>query len=145
MYAPMPILLNRILKISELDENGQLSVMKSGRNDNRNPYVDSQMLEQMPWIRGKRIKTVNNLTLVKLESNLSMVSELKLLHALSREQLTFMNLYYRSGIRMKRSFLDYLNFCVELGFIKKLKRTANNQHYMITQKGHELLDMFYVK
>ena len=118
--------------------------MSDSRNANRIGYVDSEMLQMMPWIGDQVVKSVNNLSLIKPTSDFRLISSLKLLHALSRGQLTFSELYYQSGIRMKKSFLKYLNFCMNLGFIKKLKRTAANQSYKITDKGHELLDMFYV-
>ena len=119
--------------------------MNSSRNTNRLAYVDTEMLEAMPWIGGKVTKSVHNLSVVKPNSDFRLISSLKLLHALSRGSLTFGELYYQSGIRMKKSFLTYLNFCMELGFINKLKRAASNQSYRITDKGHELLDMFYIK
>ena len=133
------------MKISELDENGQYAKEIPLPRGNRHAYVDTDMLMEMPWIKGEIIKSVNNLTIIKSESDFVMISTLKLLYALTRGQLTFGDLYYQSGIRMKKSFLEYLNFCVGMKFIKKMNRTGINQYYMINSKGHELLDMFYIK
>ena len=80
------------------------------------------MLEKMPWIHGKKVKSINGLTVMKSNTDFILISTLKLLYPLTRGQLTFGGLYYQSGIRMKKSFLEYLDFCIQMKFIKKLQR-----------------------
>jgi predicted transcriptional regulator len=74
----------------------------------------------------------------------STISILKLLYQLRREPITFSDLYVKSNIRMKRSFLNYLNFCMEYNFIRK-EPMGSNMVYFITDKGRTMLDLFMQK
>ena len=64
----------------------------------------------------------------------STLSLLKLLYQLNANPMTFSDLYLKSKIRMKKSFLNYLHFCVEYRFIEK-QRVGSNVIYSITDKG----------
>ena len=64
----------------------------------------------------------------------STLSILKLLYQLRGNPLTFSNLYSKSKIRMKKSFLNYLRLCVDYNFIKK-EPVGPNVIYSITDKG----------
>ena len=114
-------------------------------NLNRFSYIDSQMLEDMAWITTEEVKTVNQLSVVKSSSDYKIITVLKLLYPLTKTELNFSTLHYSSGIRMKNSFLKYIRYCLEMGFIKKSTKLRQIQFYKITEKGHTLLDMFYVK
>jgi predicted transcriptional regulator len=57
--------------------------------------------------------------------------------------MTFSDLYLKSKIRMKKSFLNYLHFCVEYRFIEK-QRVGSNVIYSITDKGKIMLDLFTI-
>ena len=74
----------------------------------------------------------------------STLSILKLLYQLRGSPLTFSNLYLKSKIRMKKSFLNYLHFCVNYNFIKK-EAVGSNMIYSITDKGRTMLDLFMQK
>ena len=50
----------------------------------------------------------------------STLSLLKLLYQLRNNSMTFSDLYTKSKIRMKRSFLNYIDLCLKYNFIKKL-------------------------
>jgi len=52
-------------------------------------------------------------------------------------------LYSKSKIRMKKSFLNYLHFCVEYKFIEK-ERVGSNVIYSITEKGKVMLELFTI-
>ena len=74
----------------------------------------------------------------------STLSLLKLLYQLRGNPLTFTNLYSKSKIRMKKSFLNYLRLCVDYNFIKK-EPVGPNVIYSITDKGRTMLNLFINK
>jgi len=74
----------------------------------------------------------------------STLSLLKLLYQLKSSPLTFSNLYSKSKIRMKRSFLNYLHLCVDYSFITK-EAVGPNVIYSITDKGRVMLNLFIHK
>ncbi len=74
----------------------------------------------------------------------STLSLLKLLYQLKSSPLTFSNLYSKSKIRMKRSFLNYLHLCVNYSFITK-EAVGQNVIYSITDKGRVMLNLFIHK
>ena len=51
----------------------------------------------------------------------STLSLLKLLFQIRTRSMTFSELYSKSNIRMKRSFLNYLHICVRYNFFTKEK------------------------
>ncbi len=74
----------------------------------------------------------------------STLSLLKLLYQLRCNPMTFSELYMRSEIRMKRSFLNYLDLCVNYNFVTKTP-SGSNMIYSITGKGRTMLDLFLQK
>lgn len=74
----------------------------------------------------------------------STISILKLLYQLRYSPMTFSDLYVKSNIRMKRSFLNYVDLCMTYNFIRKEPFGAN-MVYFITDKGRTLLDLFVQK
>ncbi len=74
----------------------------------------------------------------------STLSLLKLLYQLRGNPMTFSNLYTKSKIRMKKSFLNYLHLCVDYNFIKK-EPVGPNVIYSITDKGRIMLNLFINK
>ena len=74
----------------------------------------------------------------------STLSLLKLLYQLRGTPMTFSNLYSKSKIRMKKSFLNYLHLCVDYNFIKK-EPVGANVIYTLTDKGRTMLDLFMNK
>ncbi len=71
----------------------------------------------------------------------STLSLIKLLYQLRGNPLTFSDLYVKSKIRMKKSFLNYLHLCLNYKFITK-KPVGANVIYTITEKGMNMLGMF---
>ena len=71
----------------------------------------------------------------------STLSLLKLLYQIRINSMTFSELYSKSNIRMKRSFLNYLDLCVTYDFIRK-KPVGQNVIYSITEKGTTMLNLF---
>jgi len=74
----------------------------------------------------------------------STLSLLKLLYQLRGNPMSFSNLYSKSKIRMKKSFLNYLHLCVDYNFIKK-EPVGPNVIYSITDKGRIMLNLFMQK
>jgi len=74
----------------------------------------------------------------------STLSLLKLLYQLRNNSMTFSDLYSKSKIRMKRSFLNYLHLCLDYEFITK-KPIGPNVIYSITENGTTMLKLFMKK
>lgn len=74
----------------------------------------------------------------------STISLLKLLYQLKCNSMTFSDLYVKSNIRMKKSFLNYLHLCVNYNFVTKIA-AGSNMIYSITDKGRTMLDLFMQK
>jgi len=74
----------------------------------------------------------------------STLSLLKLLYQLRGNPMTFSDLYSKSKIRMKKSFLNYLHLCVDYNFVKK-EPMGSNVIYSITDKGRTMLSLFMQK
>ncbi len=74
----------------------------------------------------------------------STLSLLKLLYQLRGNPMTFSDLYSKSKIRMKRSFLNYLHLCVNYNFVQK-EAIGSNMIYSITDKGRTMLNLFIHK
>ncbi len=74
----------------------------------------------------------------------STLSLLKLLYQLRCNPMTFSDLYSKSKIRMKKSFLNYLHLCVDYNFVSK-ESVGSNVIYTITEKGQTMLNLFMQK
>ena len=106
-------------------------------------YVPLEVAEQFEDFIIERNEQV--LDAVKARTrDYSTLSLLKLLYQLKGNPMTFSNLYSKSKIRMKRSFLNYLHLCVNYNFIKK-EAVGANMIYTITDKGRVMLDLFIQK
>ena len=106
-------------------------------------YVPLEVAEQFEDFIIKREEQV--LDAVKARTrDFSTLSLLKLLYQLKGNPMTFSNLYSKSKIRMKRSFLNYLHLCVDYNFIEK-ETVGPNVIYTITDKGRLMLNLFMQK
>jgi DNA-binding HxlR family transcriptional regulator len=74
----------------------------------------------------------------------STLSLLKLLYQLRGNPMTFSDLYTKSKIRMKKSFLNYLHLCVDYNFIKR-EMIGPNVIYSLTDRGGTMLNLFMHK
>ena len=74
----------------------------------------------------------------------STLSLIKLLYQLRGNSMTFSDLYVKSKIRMKKSFLNYLHLCLNYKFITK-KSVGPNVIYSITENGMTMLNLFMQK
>ncbi len=106
-------------------------------------YVPVEVADQFSDFIIKREEQV--LDSVKARTrDFSTISLLKLLYQLRCGSMTFSDLYIKSNIRMKRSFLNYLHLCVKYGFVTKAA-LGPNMVYSITDKGRTMLDLFIQK
>jgi len=106
-------------------------------------YVPLEVADQFEDFIIKREEQI--LDAVKARTrDFSTLSLLKLLYQLKGSPMTFTNLYSKSKIRMKRSFLNYLHLCVDYNFIEK-EAIGPNVIYTITDKGRLMLNLFMQK
>lgn len=106
-------------------------------------YIPIEVADQFEDFIIKRDEQV--LDAVKARArDYSTLSLLKLLYQLRGNPMTFSDLYLKSKIRMKRSFLNYLHLCVDYNFIKK-ESVGSNVIYSITDKGRTMLELFIQK
>ena len=103
-------------------------------------YVSVEVADQFNDFIIKRDEQV--LDAVKARTkDFSTLSLLKLLYQIRTNSMTFSELYSKSNIRMKRSFLNYLDLCINYNFITK-KPMGQNVIYTITEKGTTMLNLF---
>lgn len=106
-------------------------------------YMPVEVADQFSEFIIKRDEQV--LDAVKTRTrDFSTISILKLLYQLRCEPITFSDLYVKSNIRMKRSFLNYLHLCMTYNFIRK-EPIGSNMVYFITDKGRTMLNLFTQK
>lgn len=109
----------------------------------RMTYIPVEVADQFSEFIIKRDEQV--LDAVKARArDFSTISILKLLYQLRCEPITFSDLYVKSNIRMKRSFLNYLRLCMAYNFIRK-EPIGSNMVYSITDKGRTMLSLFMQK
>ena len=106
-------------------------------------YVPIEVADQFDDFIIKRGEQILDAVRAKTR-DYSTLSILKLLYQLRGNPMTFSNLYLKSKIRMKKSFLNYLHFCANYNFIKK-EAVGPNMIYSITEKGRTMLDLFIQK
>ena len=81
-------------------------------------YVPLEVADQFEDFIIKRDEQI--LDAVKARTkDYSTLSLLKLLYQLRGNPMTFSELYSKSKIRMKKSFLNYLHLCVDYNFVQK--------------------------
>ena len=106
-------------------------------------YVPLEVADQFEDFIIKRDEQVLDAVRAKTK-DYSTLSLLKLLYQLKGTPMTFSNLYSKSKIRMKKSFLNYLHLCVDYNFIRK-EAVGVNVIYTITDKGRTMLNLFINK
>ena len=106
-------------------------------------YVPLEVADQFEDFIIKRDEQI--LDAVKARTkDYSTLSLLKLLYQLKGNPMTFSELYSKSKIRMKKSFLNYLHLCVDYNFVEK-EAVGSNVIYSITDKGRTMLSLFMQK
>ena len=103
-------------------------------------YVSVEVADQFNDFIVQRDEQVLDAVKAKTK-DFSTLSLLKLLYQIRTNSMTFSELYSKSNIRMKRSFLNYLDLCINYNFITK-KPMGQNVIYSITEKGTTMLNLF---
>ena len=106
-------------------------------------YVPIEVADQFKDFIIKRDEQVLDAVRARVR-DYSTLSLLKLLYQLRGNSMTFSELYSKSKIRMKKSFLNYLHLCVDYNFIKR-EAVGPNVIYSITEKGRTMLGLFMQK
>ncbi len=106
-------------------------------------YISVEVADQFSDFIIKRDEQVLDAVKARIR-DFSTISILKLLFQLRYGPMTFSDLYVKSNIRMKRSFLNYLRLCMAYSFVRKEPLGANVV-YFITDKGKVMLDLFAQK
>ena len=85
-----------------------------------------------------------------LDSSLRLDGITAILNTVDGELLFYTEIYHKSNIRFKKSFIKYLNYCKEKGFIigtpginQRASRGQNQKvvYYTITEKGLKFLEL----
>ena len=106
-------------------------------------YVPLEVAERFEGFIIQRDEQVLDAVRAKTKE-FSTLSLLKLLYQLNSNPMTFSDLYSKSKIRMKKSFLNYLHLCLNYKFITK-KSIGQNVFYSITENGMTMLNLFMQK
>ena len=106
-------------------------------------YVPIEVAEQFDDFIIERNEQILN-TVKARTKDFSTLSLLKLLYQVKTKEMSFSELYSKSNIRMKKSFLNYLHLCMNYNFIEK-QAVGPNMIYSITEKGETMLELFMQK
>jgi len=106
-------------------------------------YIPIEVAEQFGDFIIKRDEQVLDAVRARAK-DYSTLSLLKLLYQVRGSPMTFSDLYSKSKIRMKKSFLNYLHLCVDYNFVKR-EAVGANVIYSITDKGRTMLELFMQK
>jgi len=106
-------------------------------------YVPVEVADQFDDFIIQRCEQVLN-TVKARTKDFSTLSLLKLLYQVKTKEMSFSELYSKSNIRMKKSFLNYLHLCINYNFLEK-NAVGPNMIYSITEKGQTMLELFIQK
>ena len=106
-------------------------------------YIPIEVAEQFDDFIIQRDEQILN-TVKARTKDFSTLSLLKLLYQVKTREMSFSELYSKSNIRMKKSFLNYLHLCMNYNFIEK-QAVGPNMIYSITEKGETMLELFMHK
>ena len=106
-------------------------------------YIPIEVAEQFDDFIIQRDEQILN-TVKARTKDFSTLSLLKLLYQVKTREMSFSELYSKSNIRMKTSFLNYLHLCMNYNFIEK-EAVGPNMIYSITEKGETMLELFMQK
>ena len=106
-------------------------------------YIPIEVAEQFDDFIIERNEQILN-TVKARTKDFSTLSLLKLLYQVKTREMSFSELYSKSNIRMKKSFLNYLHLCLNYNFMEK-HAVGPNMIYSITEKGQTMLELFMQK
>ena len=108
-------------------------------------YLPKNFLEKFSWMNFEEVESTLLYERGHMYSNFNVINILKIISTISENTLIcFSALHVKSRLKFKRSFLNYLNFLLDLRFVKKSKRKGMGSpvYYSLTKKGILFLEMF---
>ena len=106
-------------------------------------YIPIEVAEHFDDFIIERDEQILN-TVKARTKDFSTLTLLKLLYQVKPKEMSFSELYSKSNIRIKKSFLNYLHLCMNYNFIEK-QAVGPNMIYSITEKGETMLELFMQK
>lgn len=73
--------------------------------------------------------------------NFSIIQTIRMLESLKDKEESYAKLFRKTNWGMKKSFINYIHFCLNFNLIKK-ERVGHFMIYNITEKGKIFLDLF---
>jgi hypothetical protein len=110
----------------------------------RPTYIPHQIVKDFPFFIIKTVGSEQGLEKVH-ERDFSIISVLKLMDCMVKEEVQYSKLFYLSGFRHKKSFDNYMNFCKHFKLIEGRKHEEVHQQmifYKATAKGRNFIDLF---
>ncbi len=108
-------------------------------------YFPKDFLEKFSWIKIRCTESTKLYDRGSTKSDFKIITIMKLLNVLCEEEkVCFTKLYFRSQIRMKVSFMNYLHFVLDRNFVVKNKVIGGPGYvveYSITEKGKMFLEV----
>lgn len=102
--------------------------------------LENQFTEAYPYFILELGDKSLNYTRVR-PKNFSIIQILRLLDCLVDGDISYAKLFRRSGWGMKKSFINYIHFCIHFKLITK-EKVDQYMIYNLTEKGKIFMDLF---
>ena len=102
--------------------------------------IHNILAEQYPYFISKKTEKTSTHTRIR-PRDFSIIQIIKILECLTTGEKSFSHFYKCSNFGLKRSFLNYVDLCMDFGFIEKEKQEYLTV-YRIREKGKIFLDLF---
>jgi hypothetical protein len=117
-------------------------VISMERIRRRHSMVDPDFMDQFPYFLLKMHKQKPNGIMETSLKEFKLTTLLKLIFPLrNSERLTWSDLFHKSNIIMKRSFLNYVGLCKEFDLITSIPE-GPRVFYYLTPKGNAFYSIF---
>lgn len=106
--------------------------------------IHNTLVEAYPYFININTEKTNTHSRIR-PKDFSVIQIIKILECLTTGDKTFNHFYKCSNFGLKRSFLNYINLCLDFDFIEK-ERDGNKRNskteYHLKEKGKIFLDLF---
>ena len=106
----------------------------------RSSRVRNIIVEEYPYFIAE-IKQKDQINTRIVSKDFSILHVIRLLECLQNKDESFNDFLLKSGFGHKRSFLNYLNLCLEFNFIEK-DQLGHKMYYRLMERGKIFLDLF---
>lgn len=106
--------------------------------------VRNKLIEQYPYFIIEVTESSQRFSRIR-GKDFSIIQVIKMLNTLIEGGKSFSNFYRDSNFGYRRSFINYLNLCVDFGFIDKEKygdKIHSRTMFRLKEKGRIFLDLF---